>query len=770
MSPELKKFDTFIKITSFSIIAMGIAVMAGWLFNITVLKSIVPGYISMKFNTALCFIFSGLALLLQITKNNVTRGRVAILFSLIVCLVGGLSFMEELTRHDFGIDQLFVNDIESNPLNQVHPGRISPIAALCFMLIGWGLSTLMSENKTLRITNQLSYHACTIISFIAILGYLYNTPEFYKLTFLTSIALHTAIGIFIFSIATSLVYPTLGITGLFIEQTVGNRLGKKLFFQMTLAIIILGYFRFLSHRHNIMSVEFGIALYTLSFILISFFLIWRTAKALNAVDLKKRDAEESLFSISMFLDLTPDPIIIVDETGCIQIANNQTEIIFGYTKDELIGKKIEALMPNQSQKNPGYTKNDFFGSPGIENMGAGVDLYAKRKNGTEFPVEISLSPMKTESGTFVSAAIRDITIRREEERKIYQLATIIENSGDAIISKNLDGAVLTWNKSAEKILGYTFEEVRGKHISFLFPTELLEEEKIIMGKIINGESIDQYETIRIKKDQTRIPVSITVSPIKDKNGKVVAVSKILRDITKNKEEEEKLRKYSILESKSKEMEQFAYVASHDLREPLLTIKNYMKLFLKNYGETVDEESAQYIKFIVKAADRMDVLIRSVLDYSRLSQLKELENVDVAMLIKEVQADLDSQIRNANAKIMVSSLPVIKAYPLELKLLFLNLITNAIKFRKKESAPEIHILAFQTANKWQFEVRDNGIGIAKEDQEKVFHMFKRLHSRDEYEGTGIGLAYCKKIVELHNGNIFIESEPGVGTTFKFTILT
>jgi PAS domain S-box-containing protein len=770
MEPEVKKFDKYIKITSLAIVALGVAVIIGWYLNITFLKSIIPGYISMKFNTAFCFILVGITLFLQVSKpNNVSRCFTLIL-PLIALTFAIISFAEELFHNNYGIDQLFIKDFDVNPRNQMHPGRMSPLAAFCFILMSGALLTLRSGKKTVLLINQFLFHACTVVSFIAILGYLFNTPEFYKLTFLTSIAVNTAIAIFFLSIAASLVNPTFGITGLFTEQGVGNMLARTLFFQMVIAIVVLGYVRFLSHVYHLITVEFGIALYTLSFILISFFLIWRTSKALNIIDLKKRNAEEDLFSIAMFLDLTPDPIVIVDEKGLIQIINNQTEVIFGYTKDELIGKKIELLMPNTLQKKHEHLRSSFFEKPKTRSMGTGLDLFAIKKNGLAFPVEISLSPIKTETGTMVSAAIRDITVRKEEERKISQLATIIENSGDAIISKGLDGAILTWNQGAEKILGYTFEEVYGKNISFLFPKDLLEEEQVIMDKILKGEYIDQYETIRVKKDQTKIHVSITVSPIKDKYGKVVAVSKILRDITKTKEEEEKLRKYAILESKSKEMEQFAYVASHDLREPLLTIKNYMKLFLKNYGEAVDEESKRYIESIVKASDRMDILIRSILDYSRLSQLKELKFVDTAMLIKEVEADLNAQITSNHAKITVGVLPVIKAYPLELKLLFQNLITNAIKFQKKGITPEIHISASKIGDTWQFEVQDNGIGIVEEDKEKVFHMFKRLHSRNEYEGTGIGLAYCKKIVELHNGAIFIESQIGVGSTFKFTILT
>jgi PAS domain S-box-containing protein len=765
-----KNFKTYIRLIGLLTVLLGITVLFGWIFNIPVLKSVVRGYISMKFNTALCLIFLGLAFsFLTFEKSNFYK-KVSAVIILPVFIMSVLSLSQDLLHIDLGFDELFLRDSEKNTSQQIYPGRMSPITAFCLILISWVLLTAEVKKTKLQVINQNFLHACTALSFIAILGYVFNTSAFYRFTFLTSMAVHTAIAIFIFSTAATLLNPTLGITGLFTGRQVGNILARKLVSQILLASVILGYLRFLSHKYNIVDVYFGIALFTFCFILMSFFLILRASNELNTMYLRKTIAEHNLSLISMFLDSTPDPIVIVNQNGTIQMVNNQTEIVFGYTKQQLKGKELAVLIPGRFQHAHERHLINFFMKPKVRNMGTDLDLFAIKKNGEEFPVEISLSPIHLETGVWVSAALRDITRRKEEERKLSQLATIIENSADAIISKKLDGTILTWNKGAEKILGYTSEEVMGKHISVLFPPERLAEERIIMNKILKGEYINQYETIRVRKDHIRIYVSITLSPIKNKNGKIAGVSKILRDITKNKEQEENLRKYAILESKSKEMEQFAYIASHDLREPLLTIKNYMKLFLKNFGDALDDESKQYIESIVRASNRMDTLIRDLLDYSRLSQLKELKEVDTNILVKEIESDLAFLISSNNAVITTEKLPVVKAYPTELKILFQNLIANAIKFRKKDIPPKIHISSSKTGSVWGFEIKDNGIGIAEEDQEKVFHMFKRLHSRQEYEGTGIGLAYCKKIVELHNGNIYIESQPGAGSSFKFTIST
>jgi PAS domain S-box-containing protein len=357
-----------------------------------------------------------------------------------------------------------------------------------------------------------------------------------------------------------------------------------------------------------------------------------------------------------------------------------------------------------------------------------------------------------------------------DRNSLDNLASIIKFSDDAIISYKLDGTITSWNKGAERVFGYTFDEINGTHVSILSPNELIDEEDTLMKRIRNGEHIDHYETVRVRKDMNEIIVSLTLSAIYDNEGKIVGFSKVLRDISKSKEAEEKLWKYSILESKSKEMEQFTYIASHDLREPLMTIKNYIEILVEDYGGDLAEGSKRYTQSISKAVDRMEALIGGLLDYSRLSKPKQMQDVDCNEIVIEVLQDLNSLIASKNANLIVEQLPLMRAYPLELKLLFQNLINNAIKFQKKDVAPEIHVSSKQIHDGWQFEIKDNGIGIEEKDKEKIFIMFQRLNNKNEYAGTGIGLTHCKKITELHNGNIWVESRPGHSSSFYFTILT
>ena len=252
-------------------------------------------------------------------------------------------------------------------------------------------------------------------------------------------------------------------------------------------------------------------------------------------------------------------------------------------------------------------------------------------------------------------------------------------------------------------------------------------------------------------------------------GQCLRVYGVFQDIDQQKRTEDKLRQLEILEAKSKEMEQFAYIASHDLREPLTTLKGYLNLLSEEFAADMPQDAKDILQFSLEGANRMDELIHGLLGYSRLSQIKVLETVDCNKVLQDVLADLSVSIKKNEVIFEIDTLPIILGHPLELKLLFQNLISNAIKFRKKKVNPIIKISYQATTKGWQFQLEDNGIGIEETETERIFYIFQRLHKND-YEGTGIGLANCKKIVELHNGEIWVVSELGVGSTFYFTILT
>jgi light-regulated signal transduction histidine kinase (bacteriophytochrome) len=262
----------------------------------------------------------------------------------------------------------------------------------------------------------------------------------------------------------------------------------------------------------------------------------------------------------------------------------------------------------------------------------------------------------------------------------------------------------------------------------------------------------------------------------DETGNPVKSFGIIQDITKRKMDEELLhrsentleRKNQELLTKNKELEQFAYVASHDLQEPLKTTSSFVNLLHRRYKGKLDEQADQYLHYISKASERMQTLIKDLLDYSLIGSKENVEHIDCNKILEDVTASLQNCIKNTHAVIRYSPLPVINGYNEEIKDLFLHLMSNALKFKKPDVTPLIRIGAMSLDEHWQFFVQDNGIGIDEQYMERIFVIFQRLHNRSEYEGSGIGLSHCRKIVELHNGKIWLESSVGKGTTFYFTI--
>lgn len=1158
---ESNRYSKGIVAVSAAVALLSFMVLLGWGFNVPLFKSVVPGYITMKANTAVCFLLMAVSFLLQVYSTKPVK-LIANVLIVIAMLIVFVTLLQYITGIDFKVDQLLFSDsMSSNPL---HPGRMSPITAICFLFLGVVLLTFEITEHYYRLVMQSLLHLVTLLSFTAIVGYVFDVPGFYTLSVLTTMAVHTALALFTFSIALSLVYPTVGITGLFTGNKIGNEMARRVFIQTLAAGIVLGYFRLLTHRHQLVDVEFGIALFAMAFILVTLFIIWRVARELNTIALQKAEMESSLEKIKAFLDATPDPIVITDAAGVIKLVNKQVETVFGYTKLQLAGELLNKLIPI-----PGQDIQAYLYAQLQQSAGAGSnEVRALRKVGVPFWAEVRFNKVDIVDGVFVSVSMRDITARkqaqeqlttlsnrlaiattssgigiweynanddlliwddlmcaiygipkatfdgrpdtwmkaihetdranvkqalqealngdkefgiefriiagdgseryvkaragvqrdtggkpvgmlgacwditqrkhielqlmasnernrifveqapnaiamfdtdmrylaasrkwiedyhlqgteiigrshydvfpeigddwkathkaclngaidrtdaspfiradgsiqwltwevrpwyvsegqiggllmftaditaakqREAERsrigrilsstsKIARIATwevdagtgitswsdmaydildmpvgavperdtlmamcteesrkrllaavykqiedgtgydievevsnykqnrrwvriisesdfengvcvrrfgvmqditkakqaeetitlaneeleAIFNSGYvSIISADVNGLITNFNHGAEILLQYTAAEMVGKQTPYIIHVaeevqKRSEELTQIYGRPIEGFNVfielarlgkyESREWTYVRKDGSRFPVQLIVSSIRNSAGEITGYLGVATDITERKHAEEKLRNYSILESKSKEMEQFAYIASHDLREPLLTIKSFAKLLDEEYGTTFDEDGRIYINAIIKSITRMEALTKGLLDYSRLGQIKPMEKVDCNAVLNDVVADLNALITTTGATVVVDKLPVVNGHALELKLLFQNLLNNAIKFRKKDIAPVVQISAKPTADGYLFAVEDNGIGISEKNREKIFVMFQRLHNRDLYEGTGIGLAQCKKIVEMHNGTIWVESEPDKYSRFCFTIST
>lgn len=469
------------------------------------------------------------------------------------------------------------------------------------------------------------------------------------------------------------------------------------------------------------------------------------------------------------LETAPDAMVIVNQRGQIVLVNAQTENLFGYSKQELMGQEVEILIPDEFLNHHKKHREKYFEHPKTRSMGQGMELHGKRKNGSKFPVEISLSPLKTEEGVFVSAAIRDITFRKKAENKFKGL---LESAPDAVVIVGEDGKIQLVNTQVVNIFGFEKEELIGEKVEILIPQRYRNSHHGHRHSFFTSPKMRPMgaglELLGLRKNGEEFPVEISLSPLETEEG--ILVSAAIRDITDRKQAEMDLETFNQqLQTKNKELEQFAYVASHDLQEPLRTVTSFTELLAEEYSHLFDETGHKSIRFITEATGRMSDLIKGLLDYGRIGLNRELKTVDCAKLLKEIQNDLTSVIADTNAILESDALPKIQAYETEMRMLFQNLITNAIKFRKPEITPHISITSESVNGGWKFDVKDNGIGIAEQYKERIFVIFQRLHTRDQYEGIGMGLAHCKKIVELHGGTIWVDSQSGRGSTFSFTII-
>ena len=476
------------------------------------------------------------------------------------------------------------------------------------------------------------------------------------------------------------------------------------------------------------------------------------------------------------LEAAPDAMVVVNAAGKIVLLNVQAEKQFGYGRDELVGQQVKNIIPEGFAERLIADGTRTAAEALAQQIGTGIELVARRKDGSEYPIEIMLSPLESDEGILITAAIRNISVRKQAEDALRQseerFRLVVSNVKDyAILTLDPEGLVLSWNEGAEKIKGYTSEEIIGQHFSRFYSSEDVGNGKPafeLEQATNNGRAED--EGWRIRKDGSRFFANVVITALRDQMGRLRGFGKITRDVTERKNSEELLVKtVSKLKRSNDELQQFAYVSSHDLQEPLRMVASYTQLLAKRYQGRLDSDADEFITFAVDGCNRMQVLIQDLLAYSRSGTIGKAPcEVSGEDALQEALENLQITIKQSGALVSHDSLPVIQTDETQLAQVFQNLIDNAIKYRSAE-VPTVHVSAKKNGDhEWIFSVRDNGLGIAPQYFEKIFVLFQRLHGRNEFEGTGIGLAICKKIVERLGGKIWVESQPGKGSTFYFSL--
>jgi PAS domain S-box-containing protein len=475
------------------------------------------------------------------------------------------------------------------------------------------------------------------------------------------------------------------------------------------------------------------------------------------------------------LEAAPDAMVVVNQGGEIVLLNLQAEKQFGYRRDELLGQKVTSIIPVGFAER--LVADDLRSAEDAlaQEIGTGIELNALRKDGSEFPIEIMLSPLESAEGMLITAAVRDITVRRNAEKHLAQMEGryrgLLEAAPDAMVVVNQVGEIVLLNLQAEKQFGYRRNELLGQKVTNIIP-EGFAERLIADGLRSAEDALAQQigtgiELSGKRKDRTEFPIELMLSPLSGADGTLVTAA--IRDISvRNAAEADLLHKVEELNRSNEELGQFAYIASHDLQEPLRMVASYTQLLARRYAGKLDSDADEFIAFAVDGATRMQRLIQDLLAYSRVgTKGKDLLSTSSEDALKHALSNLRGAIEESGAVVTHDPLPEVLADEMQLVQLFQNLVGNAIKYQKP-GIPKIHVAALNGGKQYRFSVQDNGLGIDPQYFERIFGMFQRLHKREEFAGTGIGLAICKKIVERHGGQISVESQPGIGSTFRFAL--
>jgi PAS domain S-box-containing protein len=487
----------------------------------------------------------------------------------------------------------------------------------------------------------------------------------------------------------------------------------------------------------------------------------------------------SELSYRRLFEAARDGILILDaDTGRITDVNPFLIELLGFSRSEMIGKTVGELspfkdiVPNQVMlerlQRDGYVRYE--------------DLPLETRDGRRIAVEFVSNVYQAGDKKVIQCNIRNITERKKAEQVALRLAAIVASSSDAIIGKDLNSIITSWNGAAEKMFGYAAGEMLGTSIMRLIPADRHEEEGRILSQIKRGESVEHFDTLRQSKDGRLINVSITASPIKDTTGKVIGVSKVARDISEHKAVEKKIHELNAeleqrvvertaqLQAANQELEAFSYSVSHDLRAPLRHIMGFVEMLHQDAEQSLSKKSLQHLVTISKAAKQMGNLIDDLLTFSRIGQSEmQKREVNLDRLVKEALRESQGETKGRSIAWDIHPLPVVRADRALLNLVLVNLISNAVKFTGTRPEAKIEIgCAPSSEGETVIFIRDNGVGFDPRYAGKLFGVFQRLHNQDEFEGTGIGLANVQRIIHRHGGRTWAEGVVDGGATFYFSI--
>lgn len=780
------------RISAWIVTALGVLTLIGWSFNLTLLKSIASGLVPLKPNAAVEFILVGIYIIIWTSikgehpKYRLSKSVNAIIL-VIFFIIAILTTIEYFTETNLVIDQLLFSD---NSKLSVHPGRMAPNAVLFFLVVGFALILISSD---LKLKNK------GLIS--GVLGLVVSSAGLFSIADYPWFGSENIIGNFNpMSITAAVGFTILG-AGLFSLSLELEKIPWSLKKSVTLGfisgmVLMVGMDVFsdvsiinqqdstqmVSHTHE---VQYHIA--QLSY-LIQELEINRQYYLLSA-DKKYRILSKEIgvsidSEIVVFGKMTADnpdqqsrkkqlTLLLIQRLDLLK----RTYSMFDSVKN---GPKVDLLFLNERTELLSKIKDVLSEADNEEKRLLSIRAEDSNSNSKR---TFLLVPI----GSFASTAIlvwifmllnSEVSERLRSENALKQSEenlrlsnlynrSLLEASLDPLVTISAQGKITDANSAVEKVTGSAIEDLIGSDFSDYF----VEKQKANEGyqMVFYNGSVKDYPLTIQHKSGKRTHVFYNATTYKNEKGEIQGVFAAARDVTDLKRKEEQLSKLNEeLNRSNQELEQFAYVASHDLQEPLRMIASFTQLLEKRYKDKLDDDAREFIHYAVDGANRMQRLINDLLDYSRVTTRgKPMVDVDLSAILGMAIANLHTKIQETSTLIISEDLPFVKGDETQLMRVFQNLIDNAIKFKGKED-PRINITCLVENKKAIISIQDNGIGIDLKYKDRIFIIFQRLHSSTVYPGTGIGLAVCKRILERHGGKIWFESDPGNGTTFKFSL--
>lgn len=760
----------------------GVLVLLGWHTHTELFIRLLSGLPPMKYNAAVGFLVSGIGL----GAVAYRRHRLVLFAGTLVGLLGALTLVEFLAGISLQIDTLIVAPYVSE--ETITPGRMAPPSAITFLLTGVGLVLvgLPSRVRHRPFVLALFGFISAALGVVALFGYMMRIEPAYGWGEFSQMALHAAIGAVVLGAGlTSVAWrddvterqmlprwlPLLaGVAGITATLVLNRALSATMHTE-------------LNTGSPLPAVTFVVGLLMTSLLILALW-SWEMARrrareaesahAQLATEIEERQEMEAALRESEahyreLFESVPVGLYKTTPVGNMLEANRALVDILGYPdKDTLLGTRAADMYVDASDREQWRTKLHKDG------IARDAEFQVYQHDGTPIWVRHTARRIEDETGVYFEGAVEDITERRRIEQELARseelFRSVVENSSDIITIVEADGTIQFESPSVERILGYAPDERVGENaFSFVHPNDIPIITEAFSNVLQEPGTVLSVEYRVRHKDGSWRHMSSTGANLLD-NPTVKGIVATSRDLTDRVNAEQELQQTAEdLRRSNQELEQFAYVASHDLQEPLRMVSSYVQLLARRYEGQLDDDADDFIAYAVDGATRMQRLINDLLAYSRVgTRGDELTPTDCNDVVAGAVDDLRHAITDQDAEVTWDRLPAVMADERQLRQVFQNLISNAIKFHG-DAPPRVHIAAEKSADDgWQFSVEDNGIGIDPAYGDRIFVIFQRLHGAHAYEGTGIGLAICKKIIQRHGGRIWFDSTEGEGTTFYFTL--